>query len=240
MYFGRCLVTGAHGFLGPYIVAALEQAGNFVIRPRRGHGWLGGPVQAIIHAAPYAPPSQKSGKWPNDIPILLLSSGAAVKKERTYLDGYGDMKAKSEAAIRTYEYGKIARIYSVLGPGVTRHKHFAATQFLEQAIAGGPVVVKDGAIRSYLHPKDVASALLTILAHGDHEPYDVGGEEPITVADLGRRIAAQAGVACHMAEPLPQDVYLPDLTRLHALGWKQTLSTDEAIADTLASLKVTA
>jgi dTDP-glucose 4,6-dehydratase len=135
---------------------------------------------------------------------------------------------------------RIARIYSVLGPGIPLDAHYAASSFLSQALAGGPVVVKDGAIRSYLHPKDLATALLTILAHGDGEPYDVGGEEPITVADLGRRIAQQAGVECFMAEPLPTDVYLPDLTRLHRLGWRQTIGLDSMIADTLESLRVRA
>jgi dTDP-glucose 4,6-dehydratase len=170
----------------------------------------------------------------------MASSGAVTHKAADYRDGYVKLKRDAEQEVRRYPRGQTARIFSVIGPGIPLDAHYAASSFLSQALAGGPVVVKDGAIRSYLHPKDLAAALLTILAHGDGEPYDVGGEERITVADLGRRIAAHAGVACHLAEPLPSDVYLPDLTRLHALGWKQTISTDEAITDTLESLRVRA
>lgn len=234
MYFGRCLVTGSGGWLGPYVVAALEAGGNAVFAVGRDiaviedvfAGW-----DVLVHLAPVSvePFLGLAEK------VIVASSGASTLRDDSYREGYAALKRADEVLCRGVE-GHVARIYSVLGPGIPLDAHYAASTFLSQALAGGPVVVKDGAIRSYLHPKDLASALLTILAHGDGEPYDVGGEEPITVADLGRRIAAHAGVACHLAEPLPSDVYLPDLTRLHGLGWKQTISTDEAIADTLASL----
>ena len=43
-----------------------------------------------------------------------------------------------------------------------------------------------------------------------------------------------------MSEPFPRDVYLPDLTRLHALGWRQTIGLDAMIEETLESIRVQA
>jgi nucleoside-diphosphate-sugar epimerase len=235
VYFGRCVVTGGRGFLGPYIVDALRAAGNHVVFVSRAEA-LEGNYDLLVHAAPTAlePYLGRCSR------MIVLSSGAVTARGSSYLEGYADEKRILEADARA-NGAHIARIYSVLGPGVTRHKHFAATQFLEQAIAGGPVIAREAAIRSYLHPADVASALLAILEHGDLEPYDVGGEEVMNVSSLALRIAQQAGVFAQIDySGASDDRYVPDLSRLHRLGWKQTISTDEAIALTLESLRVQA
>lgn len=226
-YFGRCVVTGGRGFLGPYIVDALRAAKNHVTFVSREQA-LEGNYDLLVHAAPVSlePFLGRARRG------IVLSSGAVTTRGSDYLQGYADDKRTLESDARANGL-QIARIFSVIGPGMERHPHFAATQFFAQAKAGGPLIVKDGAVRSYLYPSDVASALLTILASGDREPYDVGGEEIMSVAQLGQRIATAAGVACHMAEPLPSDAYLPDLTRLHGLGWKQTITTNEMIRECL-------
>lgn len=238
MYFGRCLVTGGTGWLGPYVVAALEASGNEVVACDRRLQFTG-PFDAVVHASPgnldEVMVRAVEGRH------VLLSSGAVVHKPDAYLDGYATAKRQAEDAARAYPNVLTARLYSVLGPGIPLNAHYAASHFLRQAVAGGPVVVRDGAIRSYLHPADVASALLTILAYGDGEPYDVGGEVAIEVAELGKQIAIAAGVACHLAQPeFPKDIYLPNLTRLHRLGWRQTIGLDAMIEQTLASLKAPA
>jgi nucleoside-diphosphate-sugar epimerase len=232
VYFGRCLVVGGRGWLGSHICAALTEAGNQVTALGR-NDLFQGRFDLVVVAAPVEVEEwcERGRSWHN-APVLFLSSGAAVLKPESYRGGYGQEKQRNEAVCRRYA-AHIARVFSVLGPGIPLDAHYAASSFLSQAKRGGPVVVHDGAIRSYLHPQDVASALLTILAQGDGEPYDVGGCDAITVAELGQRIAAAAGVACHMAEPFPSDVYLPDLTRLHGLGWKQTITTDQMIRECL-------
>ena len=235
MYFGRCVVTGGRGFLGPSIVDALRTAGNHVAFVSREQA-LEGNYDLLVHAAP-TPLEPYRGRSKRTI---VLSSGAVTVRGSEYLHGYADEKRALEAEARDCA-AQIARIYSVLGPGMMRHRHFAATQFFEQAIAGGPVIFEDNAVRSYLHPKDVASAVLTILERGDIEPYDIGGEEPINVANLGLRIAQAANVFSGGSYLGPvDDVYLPDLARLHALGWRQTIGLDAMIAETLESLRVRA
>lgn len=220
----RVLVTGATGWLGPYIVSALKERGDDVVGLGRGQSPEGN-FDALVHASPepMAPYLERvTGS------AVLLSSGAVVKHGSGYLDGYADTKRAQEA--EAIDRGvQIARIFSVLGPGIERHEHLAAAQFLKQAKAGGPVVVRDGAIRSYLHPADVALAVLTILEHGDNAPYDVGGEEAISVANLGGLIAIVASVDCHDAANVALDVYLPDLARLKAIGWRQRYSLDNMI-----------
>lgn len=241
MYFGRCLVTGGTGWLGPYVVEALRDAGNLVTFVSRAQA-VTGYYDVLFHLAPT---SVEPFLGLADT-LVVASSGAVVHKPAgyradIYQGGYAKLKQDDERFAQEAG-GQVARIYSVLGPGIPLGpRYYAAGLFLEQAIAGGPVVVKEGAVRSYLYPTDLAQALCTILAHGDGQPYDVGGEEPITVADLGRKIAAAAGVPCHDASPAyPEDVYLPDLRRLHALGWKQTVPLHEQIARTLARLEVPA
>jgi nucleoside-diphosphate-sugar epimerase len=225
----RVLVTGATGFLGPYLVAALKAANNEVVGLGRGQSPEGN-FDALVHAS-LEPMAHYLAHVQG--PSVLLSSGAVVTHGSGYLDGYADTKRIQE--VEAFSEGmQIARIFSVLGPGIEKHEHMAASQFLAQAKAGGPVVVKAGAIRSYLYPTDVASAVLTIMELGDGQPYDVGGEEPMNVADLGERIGRAAKVAVYRAEIIGAiDTYLPDLTRLKALGWKQTISTEEAIRRTL-------
>lgn len=235
VFFGRCVVTGPRGFLGPSILEALLEHGNQVVPLERGQA-LEGNYDLLVHAAPTSlePYLGRCSR------MIVLSSGAVTARSSSYLEGYADEKRILEADARA-NGAHIARIYSCLGPGVSRHRHFAATQFLEQAIAGGPVIAREAAVRSYLYPSDVAYALLAILEHGDLEPYDVGGEEVMNVSSLALRIAQQAGVFAQIDfSGASDDVYVPDLSRLHGLGWRQTISTDEAIRLTLESLRVAA
>ena len=136
-----------------------------------------------------------------------------------------------------------ARGFAFLGPHLPLDAHFAAGNFLRDALRGGPVIVRgDGtALRSYLHPADLVVWLLRILLRGRRaRAYNVGSDEAVTTAQLARLIAdavdPSMAVTVQSSQPLgPQNVYLPDISRARTeLGLDVWIPLREAIARTVA------
>ena len=138
-----------------------------------------------------------------------------------------------------------ARAFAFLGPHLPLDAHFAAGNFLRDAIQGGPVLVRgDGtALRSYLYPADLVIWLLRILVRGQSaRAYNVGSDEAVTTAQLARQIAEAVNppveVTVQSLQPQgPQNIYLPDIRRARSeLNLEVTVPLREAIARTLEFL----
>jgi len=120
---------------------------------------------------------------------------------RDPLSAYGEGKRAAETLCAIYrkQFGldvTTARIFALLGPLLPLDTHFAAGNFIRDAIAGRTITVQGSgqAIRSYLYLGDVVVWLWTMLAEAPSgSTYNVGSEEAMSIADLARRTAAVLG-----------------------------------------------
>ena len=193
--------------------------------------------------------------------LLNISSGAVYGAATSKLTGASESDFAETAAVTPYGKAKreaerlcagtsvdyvTARAFAFLGPHLPLDAHFAAGNFLRDAIRGGPIQVRgDGtALRSYLHPADLVVWLLRILIRGERgQAYNVGSDEVVTTAQLARLIAdavqPKAEVVIQSVQPQgPQNIYLPNVTRARTeLNLDVTIPLQDAIKRTLAFLK---
>ncbi len=135
----------------------------------------------------------------------------------------------------------IARLFALLGPYLALGIHFAAGNFIFDAIQGKTVVVKgDGRpCRSYLYASDLVVWLWYILILGEAgRPYNVGSDESISIGGLAERISQILGTGKFEILGAPDTGwnpgrYVPDVNLIkRELGLFRTVSLDEAIRRT--------
>jgi dTDP-glucose 4,6-dehydratase len=195
--------------------------------------------------------------------FLLTSSGAVYGRQPPGLDrlaenhpgapepadprsAYAEGKRAAEqlGALYHARFGletKIARCFAFVGPHLPLDGPFAAGNFLRDGLRGGPVRVGgDGTpYRSYLYAADLAAWLWTILSRGvPCRPYNVGGDEPVTIAELARRVARPFDAGVHVARPAEPgraaERYVPDVSRARdELGLRSWVPLDEALGRTV-------
>jgi dTDP-glucose 4,6-dehydratase len=193
--------------------------------------------------------------------LLYVSSGAVYGAAAAQLTGAREEDAADAQPLIPYAAAKreaeqlcagsgldivTARAFAFLGPHLPLDAHFAAGNFLRDARAGGPIIVRgDGtALRSYLYPTDLVAWLLRLLVRGARgRAYNVGSDESVSTAELAGRIAAACPqtpeVVIQSRQPHgPQNIYLPDITRARTeLGLEVRVALDDAIRRTLAFLE---
>ena len=142
-------------------------------------------------------------------------------------------------------HGAIARGFAFIGPHLPLRAHFAAGNFLGDALAGRDVAIAgDGTpLRSYLYAADLAIWLWTILLRGvPGRAYNVGSEEAVSIRELAERTVAvvSPGLPVRVARQPPADGaapprYVPSTRRARTeLGLKTWIGLDEAIRRTAA------
>jgi dTDP-glucose 4,6-dehydratase len=85
-----------------------------------------------------------------------------------------------------------ARIFSLLGPFMPLDTHFAAGNFIRDALAEQRIIVQGNGrpIRSYLYPSDLVIWLLTLLTASPRQAaYNVGSERGVSIAELAQTVA---------------------------------------------------
>ena len=162
---------------------------------------------------------------------------------------YGKAKREAERLCAESEVDFVtARAFAFLGPYLPLDAHFAAGNFLRDAMRGGVIEVHgDGtALRSYLHSADLVVWLLRILIRGERgRAYNVGSDEAVTTAQLARLIAdaaqPKAEVVIQSVQPQgPQNIYLPNIARARTeLNLDVAIPLRDAVARTLEFLRGT-
>lgn len=197
--------------------------------------------------------------------LLLLSSGAVYgvqPPELTHIpeshehspsstqlkSAYGIGKYASEwlASAYSQQYSleaKIARIFTLVGPGLPLDGPFAAGNFIQNVLEEKCIKVQgDGTpMRSYLYAADMAIWLLHILCRGKTAfPYNVGSEHALSIKELAVEVAklSQSEIDIHIAKNAAPDVlparYVPCTTRIkNELGLTEITPISLALEKTL-------
>jgi dTDP-glucose 4,6-dehydratase len=166
------------------------------------------------------------GKQPQDLThIPETYTGAPDTTDPASAYGEGKRVGELLCSIFNKQHGLetvITRCFAFVGPHLPLNGHFAAGNFIRDALGGGPIHVKgDGSpVRSYLYAADLAIWLWTILLRGQHgRSYNVGLDIPIKISQLAD--AAALACASHAGTRIlgnlqasdKLEVYLPNINR---------------------------
>lgn len=113
-----------------------------------------------------------------------------------------------------------ARMFAFLAPLLPLDRHFAAGNFLRDALRGGPIKILGSGrdLRSYMYGSDMVEWLWKMLINGRNmTAYNCGGDIPVSVLELAQTIAAEIGgnVKVHVENqdsPVEPNHYLPDVS----------------------------
>ncbi len=166
----------------------------------------------------------------------------------THRSAYAEGKRAAEMLCTIYgaQFGMDivqSRIFALLGPLLTLDIHFAAGNFIRDAMQGRSITVQgDGrAVRSYLYAADLTVWLWAMLLRAPAgATYNVGSEEAISIGELAGKIAALLGGGRHEILGKPDrgwnpGRYVPSTARIRAeLGVEPVVGLDEAIRRTAA------
>lgn len=182
---------------------------------------------------------------------LLVSSGAVYGSAPGFVTeqhplapntDYGRAKLQLEQAwgLRA----TIARCFTFIGPYLSLHAGFAASDLLRDALAGRPLQIHGNGLtrRSYLYAGELSVWLWTLLLNGTvGRSYNVGSQQANSVAELADQIAeAAGGLPIQVLGESAGNDYLPDTTRIRTeLGLQQRISLPEAVARTWRWLRST-
>lgn len=195
--------------------------------------------------------------------ILFMSSGAVYGPQpwdishvaeddrggpdlMSHRSAYGEGKRAAEVltAIYRQQFGidvVTARIFALLGPLLSLDIHFAAGNFILDAMAGRTVTVNgDGrAVRSYLYIADLVIWLWAMLLRAPAgATYNLGSEEAISIGDLAARTASLLGGNGHVILGQPDlgwnpGRYVPSSAKFRAaMQLQPTVGLDQAILRT--------
>ena len=205
----------------------------------------------------------------NDVErLLFLSSGAAygpqppgvsaLREDATLAPPttdphalYGQGKRFAEHLCTLYQQQFklnciVARCFAVLSEHMPLEGPYAAANFIRDALEGRDIQIRgDGsAVRTYIHGRDAAHWLVTLLRRGRAgEIYNVGSNVPVSILALAQAIAAQAALPVNVVirnavAPGPRAVYIPSIEKASQLGLRIETPLHDAIAATLHTLKL--
>lgn len=198
-------------------------------------------VKRVLFMSSGAVYGQQPWDMPN-VPESWLGGPSPVDARATYAEA--KRAAEMLCAIYQKQFGlqiAISRIFALLGPYLSLGIHFAAGNFIRDAMAGKKVVVNGNGLpcRSYLYASDLTVWLLHMLVRADScKPYNVGSDESISVKALAELVSntlsdGQFEVLGAADIGWNPGRYVPDTNLIaQELGLKRTVGLEDAILRT--------
>lgn len=143
----------------------------------------------------------------------------------------------------------VGRFFNVVGPRQVGAYGMVIPRFVEQALAGGPLIVYDDGsqIRCFAHVQEVISSILGLmdqpLAAGG--VFNIGSDQPVSVRQLAERVAAKVGGEIAIDHIAYSEAYgddfediqrrVPVVDKLEeAIGSKPAMTLDQILDDIIA------
>ena len=156
---------------------------------------------------------------------------------------YDEAKRFSEAATMSYqrEFGvdtRLIRIFNTYGARMNHDDGRVVPAFICQALRGEPLTIFGSGLqtRSFCYVDDLVSGIVTVLANGDHQPYNLGNPDEYSILDFANAVASAVGDVQIDHKGLPEDDpqrRCPDISRARGLGWQPKIGLTEGLARTL-------
>ena len=185
------------------------------------------------------------GQQPSDmvnVPESWFGGPSTVDPKATYAEA--KRAAEMLCSIYQKQFGleiAISRIFALLGPYLSLGIHFAAGNFIQDAMLGKKVIVNGSGLpcRSYLYASDLTVWLWNMLVRADScKPYNCGSNESVSVKELAERVSAvladgEYEVLGAYDRGWNLGRYVPDVNLISKeLGLKKTVTLDQAIIRT--------
>lgn len=112
------------------------------------------------------------------------------------------------------------RLFAFYGPGLPLNQHFAIGNFMRDGLSGRPIRILGNpkTTRSYMYPTDLVSWLLKSMLEPKPGYFNVGSENPISMAELANLISdltSMKGVEVPHPETQPNN-YVPSTARFRS------------------------
>lgn len=136
--------------------------------------------------------------------VFVASSGAARSADDPDADPamrlYGALKRRDEVNFAAWAEARqrtavIARVFNVAGPYINKHQAYALAAFINDAIAGRPIVVRapHQVVRGFVAIRELMSLVFALLgAEPAVHRFDTGGEA-MELGEVAREVAATLG-----------------------------------------------
>lgn len=136
------------------------------------------------------------------------------------------------------------RLFNVYGPGMSVSETRVIPRFISQSLTNKPLTVHgDGSqTRTFCYSDDIVRGLLLIAEKGKPgQVYNLGSNQQISMKELAvliKQITNNQSPISFVHRPShDHDSRCPDLTKIHHLGWGQTVGLKEGLRRTVEYFK---
>ncbi len=143
----------------------------------------------------------------------------------------------------------VGRFFNVVGPRQVGRFGMVLPRFVDQALAGGPLVVYDDGrqVRCFAHVADIIQSVLNLMAcpAARGRVFNLGSDQPVTIRGLAEKVAAVVDPDLRI-EHIPyttayatgfEDIQcrIPDLTRIRTtIDYQPRYRLDDIVREVIA------